>query len=117
WIMGGRFVEQRVLGNFGGMKFEGAGVTGYDNLGKKYKSAWIDNMGTNIETSQGSVSDDGKTFTFGSESLCPLTKQMLKGREEIKIVDSDKYVATFYKNFEKDIEVKVMEITYTRKAK
>jgi hypothetical protein len=37
WILGGRFVEEKVTGEFGGMKFEGGGVMGYDNLKKKVR--------------------------------------------------------------------------------
>ncbi|HVN30508.1 MAG TPA: DUF1579 family protein, partial [Thermoanaerobaculaceae bacterium] len=36
WVLGGRFVKQEFQGEFGGMKFQGLGYTGYDNFKKKY---------------------------------------------------------------------------------
>src|SRR5689334_13144499 len=42
-IMGGRYVEEKVTGDFGGMTFLGQGLFGYDNLQKKYTYTWIDN--------------------------------------------------------------------------
>jgi len=118
WIMGGRFLEQKVVGEFGGVKFEGLGMTGYSNLEKAYVSTWLDNMGTGIERMTGKMSADGKTMTFGGESMCPITHKMLKGREVTKIMGDDKFVSEFYKTMEvggKEMEMKVMEITYMRK--
>ncbi len=118
WILGGRFLEEKVSGDFGGMKFEGIGTIGYDNTAKKYQSTWIDNMATGVEKSAGEVSDDGKTFTYGGECVCPVSGQPLKTRAVIKFQDQDKFVSEMYKtgNFDgKDVEIKMMEITYTRK--
>ncbi len=36
WIRGGRYLEEKFSGNFFGMPFEGSGLTGYDNVMKRY---------------------------------------------------------------------------------
>ncbi len=113
WVMGNRYLRMAVTGDFGGMKFEGVGVTGYDNLRGTYVGAWIDNFGTGISTSTGKVDADGKVFTYEGEELDPITKQKIKSREVMKIVDNDTYEETFYKVIGEK-EIKVMEITAKR---
>src|SRR5262249_2628167 len=50
WMLGNRYLEDTTHGNMMGQPFEGHGVTGYDNMKKKYVSTWIDNGGTGIMT-------------------------------------------------------------------
>src|SRR5579871_6022568 len=73
WAMDGRYVHEAVKGDFGGEKFEGAGVVGYDNLEKHYVFAWIDNFATGIEHGHGQMSDDSKTLTFHHEEIDPVS--------------------------------------------
>ncbi|MFL5340320.1 MAG: DUF1579 domain-containing protein [Gemmataceae bacterium] len=113
WVMGGRFIRTAVTADFGGMKFEGVGVTGYDNLRKTYVGAWIDSMGTGITHSTGKVDDSGKIFTNTFEEIDPLTKQRTKKKEILKIIDADNYEQTFF-NVVGERETKEMEITAKR---
>ncbi|HKI30352.1 MAG TPA: DUF1579 domain-containing protein [Gemmataceae bacterium] len=114
-IMGGRFLEEKVTGDFGDMKFHGQGLTGYDNLQKKYTSAWIDNMGTGIETSTGSYDADTKTFTYHGEKIDALTGKKLKTKSAIHLIDKDKYEIDMYKVIG-DKDVKEIHIDAVRKA-
>ena len=41
---GGFWLLLDYKGDFGGMKFEGKGATGYDPNKKKYVSTWVDSM-------------------------------------------------------------------------
>src|SRR4029077_14802211 len=52
WILGGRFLEEKVAGTgFDGKPgFEGLGLLGYDNGRKKYTSTWACNVGTGAAT-------------------------------------------------------------------
>ncbi len=57
-------------------------------------------------------------FTFQTENVDPLTGKRVKGRDLQKIVDKDEYVSEMYKTMNvggKELEMKVMEITYKRK--
>ena len=38
WTFGGRFLEQKFSGTSMGQPFEGLGITGFDNIAKKYQS-------------------------------------------------------------------------------
>jgi hypothetical protein len=113
WVMGNRYLRMAVKGNFGGMEFEGVGVSGYDNLRQQYVGAWIDNMATGIMRSAGTYDDATKTFTYFSEEIDPLTKEKVKGKDVIKIIDADHYTDTMYK-LAGGQEIKMMEITSTR---
>ncbi len=114
WIMGGRYVEEKVAGEFGGMKFEGGGVMGYDNLKKKYTGGWIDNMSTGLIVSEGAYDADKKTFTFTNEMPDFSTGKTTKGKDVLTIVDKDKFELDSYRQVG-DKEVKMMHITYSRK--
>ena len=47
-LMDGRFIQGEYTGTFGGMAFQGLGLTGYDNVAKHFTATWADNMGTAI---------------------------------------------------------------------
>jgi len=111
WILGDRFIHETVTSDSFGQKFTGIGVTGYDNAQGKYTSGWIDSMSTGLATSLGSAD---KEFTFTGEHTDAVTKKKVKGRDVIKIDSNDKHVIEMFKEIEGK-EVKVMEMTFTRK--
>lgn len=116
WILDGRFVQEEYNSEFEGKPFKGIGTFGYDNTTKKYSSTWIDNMSTTLYVSSGTCDDSGKSFTFNGESPCCMTGKILKDRSEWKIISKDKHVFEMFKEGEDGKMMKVMEITYNRKA-
>jgi hypothetical protein len=117
WILGNRFIAEHVEGTALGMKFEGVGVTGYDRLKKKYTTAWVDSMTTAIGTSQGTYDAAAKKFSFSGKEIDPLTGMKKKTRDTITIVDDNKHILEMYQQGQQGPEMKVMEITCTRKTK
>jgi hypothetical protein len=123
-VMGGRFVMMDVNGKFkmpdqtGKMKefeFRGHGIDAYDNAKQKFVTAWMDNMGTGIMTSEGTYDQATKTFTYtGEYQMAPGMKQQI--REVIKLTDKDHMLFEWYEN-RGGKEVKTMEINYTRAGK
>lgn len=92
--------------------FHGTSLEGYDNVKKKFVSAWADNMGTGLMISEGTYDPASKTFTYTSEvEMMPGVKS--KVREVIKVVDKDHHTFEYYEN-QGGHEVKTMEIAYTR---
>lgn len=63
-LLDGRFLYQEFNGTMMGQPFAGIGIDAYDNMTKKYVTAWMDSMGTGIFTMQGTASPDGKTITL-----------------------------------------------------
>lgn len=116
-VMGDRYVHEMVKGNFMGMPFEGNGVIGFDNIKKKYVGAWIDNMGTGIMTSEGTYDAGKKTFTFESTMSDPMTGKTGHSRDVLRIESENKLVREMWsKPPGASKEMKMMEITYTRKG-
>ena len=54
-LLDGRFLYQEYHSQMMGQPFSGIGIDGYDNLTKKYVTAWIDSMGTGIFFMEGTA--------------------------------------------------------------
>ena len=118
WILGGRFLLEKVKGEAmeeGGELFEGMGITGYDNQNKQYTSIWIDTMSTATYVCTGTGDESGKVFTFYGEETDPMTGQKIKTKSVLRIVSSNKLVCEMYRPGPDGKEFKNMEITYQRK--
>jgi hypothetical protein len=114
-IMGGRYLEEHFTATMMGKPFEGMGLTGYDNAKKAYVGTWIDSMGTGIMMSTGTLDASGKVMTSTGTEMDAMT-----GKEKtMKIVDKwegdKKHVAEFFSKGPDGKEMKMMEITYTKK--
>ena len=57
-LLDGRFLYQEYHGSMMGQPFHGIGIDGYDNMTKKYVTAWIDSMGTGIFIMEGTATAD-----------------------------------------------------------
>jgi hypothetical protein len=57
WLLEGRWMGFRVQGTFMGMPYEGFGTSGFDNTKKKHVGTWVDNSGTTLIHSEGTVVD------------------------------------------------------------
>jgi len=113
-ILGGRFLKQKCSGDMMGKTFEGVGLTGYDNQTKKYTSTWMDSMSTTLHVMEGTSNDDN-TITQEGQYTCPIRGEM-KLRSVTKIVDQNTNIFEMYGTDKSGQEMKMMEITYTRKS-
>ncbi|MGO8677268.1 MAG: DUF1579 domain-containing protein [Limisphaerales bacterium] len=121
-VMDGRYVisehtgSMRMPGDNGkmmDMAFKGMAVEGYDNVKKRYVSSWIDNMGTGIMLSEGTYEPATKTLTYLAEyEVMPGVKT--KARQVIKHLDKDHHTMEYFQD-RGGKEIKVMEISYSRK--
>ncbi|HYI12480.1 MAG TPA: DUF1579 domain-containing protein [Thermoanaerobaculia bacterium] len=115
WIMDGRYLEQRFEGEMMGMPFTGLGYTGYDNVKKQYFGTWMDSMSTGMMTSTGSVSADGKTYTFDASMADPMTGKDAPIKEKIIVTDADHHTMEMWTPGPDGKMYKMMEIAYSRK--
>ena len=113
-LLDGRFLYQEFTGNMMGQPFSGVGIDAYDNMTKKYMTAWMDTMGTGIFMMEGTASADGKTVTLRGSHPEPGGGKMTH-RAVWKIVDSNSQTFDMYGAHHGGKEMKVIEITYTRK--
>ncbi|SRR6266568_2352050 len=114
WIFDKRYMHQDVKGEFAGQKFDGAALLGYDNLKKKYFSAWIDSMSTALSVAEGDVDASGKVFTFLHDDIDPVNQQKMKTKDVVTILSEDRMKMESFK-LGGGQEIRTMEIIYTRK--
>jgi hypothetical protein len=117
WLMGGRYLQDEVSGpaQAGMPAFQGLGITGYDNITKKYVASWIDSMGTGITPMTGEMDAAGKVLTMHYEEFDPMTGKMAKARQVLRIVDANHHDLEFYKVMADGKDTKAGEIKATRK--
>ena len=113
-LMDGRYSQEQTSGEMQGKPFQGMGLTGYDNVLKKYVSVWIDNMGTGIMSSQGTPDATGSIVNWTGESSDPMTGKTSKFRMVTRFQDDDHHVFEMYIKSPEGKEYKTMEIAYER---
>ena len=113
-LLDGRFLYQEYNSQMMGQPFSGIGIDAYDNMTKKYVTAWLDSMGTGIFIMEGTASADGKTITLKGSHPEPGGGKMTH-RAVWKIVDNNNQMFDMYGAHHGGKETKMMEIVYTRK--
>ncbi len=113
-LLDGRFLYQEFNGQMMGQPFNGIGIDSYDNMRKRYVTAWMDSMGTGIFLMEGTASSDGRTITLRGSHPEPGGGKMTH-RAVWKIISADNQTFDMYGAHHGQKEMKMMEITYTRK--
>ena len=112
-ICGGMWVESDFEGEFGGMKFTGHGVDGYDMRTKKHVGFWFDSWTSSPLKLEGDYDSTGKIVVMRGEAYdMKGEKEKLKTTTEIK--DKDHFTFKMFK-IEGDKESPMFTIEYTRK--
>lgn len=112
-ILGGRYLKGTFSGIMMNQPFKGMSLDAYDNAMGKFKSIWIDNMGTGIASSEGTYDKTNNEINFMGSMVDPVQKKEMPFRSKVKFVDSNTEVFNMYM-MHKGKEFKGMEITYTR---
>ena len=113
-MLDGRFLQQDFSGNMMGQPYSGVGISGYDNLRNRYVTTWMDTMSTGMFTMEGTASADGKTITLRGQHAEPGGGHMTH-RAVWTIVDNNTQTFDMFGAHAGGKEMKMMEITYTRK--
>jgi hypothetical protein len=114
-LMGGRYVQEKLEGTAMGRSFSGLGLTGFDNIKKKYVSIWIDNMGTGIMASEGAASADGKSLEYLGDLPDPVANKYRQQRMVETDVDADHRRTEAFDIGPDGKPFKSMEIIYIRR--
>ena len=112
-LYGGRYLQSKVSGSMMGMPFEGTATTGYNNATKKYFNTWIDNMGTGVMYSEGTMDASGVVTLIGT-MFDPMSGKNCTTRETWKMDSDNKMTMEMYSSTDGAPEKKDMEIVYTR---
>jgi len=98
-IMGGRYIVEKMNGDFQGSPMEGMSIAGYDNFKKKYVYCWVDSMSTGLFIGEGTADASGKTITYISEMPDPMKGGMQQVKSvETKISDNERKFQMFMKD-------------------
>ncbi len=113
-IMDGRYLLDHTESTFQGQSFKGMGLTGFDNMQKKYLTLWVDSMGTSFMSGEGTFNKESNQWEYQASTPDPMTGEIVEFRSTEKIINDDKWVMTMYRPGPDGKEFKNMEIVYTR---
>jgi hypothetical protein len=113
-ILDGRVLLEDFKGSMMGRPFTGQGMRGYDNVSGKYWSTWIDSMSTGLMVSEGTC-DDKNACKFTGSWNDPIKKTPVTARMTSRWTSPTTEVFEMYGPGRDGKEMKMMEITYTKK--
>jgi cytochrome c5 len=113
--LGGRVLVEEVTSSMMGMPFTGHGMHGFDNVTGKHWSTWNDNMGTGLMVSEGTCDDKG-ACTFTGSWNDPIKKGPITARMTTRWTSATTQVFEMFAPGPDGKEMKMMEITYTKKG-
>jgi hypothetical protein len=111
---GGLWLVSDFRSEFGGQKFQGRGMDGYDPVKKKYVSVWVDSMTTRPLLLEGDLDKAKKLMTMTGEGPGPDGKPV-KYRNTTHTPDDNHQTFTMYVTGADGKETKMMTIEYVRK--
>ena len=112
--MGGRILHEEFQGDMMGTPFNGLARSGYDNVSGKWWSTWTDSMSTGIMVSKGEC-DEKYNCTYVGTYNDPVKGGPVTNRYEAKWTSPDEQHFAMYGTGRDGNEVKMMEMTYTRR--
>ena len=110
----GRVLVEDVTSSMMGTPFTGHGMQGYDNVTGKYWSTWNDSMSTGVMLSEGTC-DAQNVCAFTGSWNDPITKGPINARMTSRWTSPTTQVFEMYVPGKDGKEMKMMEITYTKK--
>jgi hypothetical protein len=110
----GRVMVEDFKGTMMGMPFMGHGMRGYDNVTGKHWSTWNDSMSTGLMVSEGTCDEKGGC-TFKGSWNDPVKKTAVTSRMTSRWTSPTVEVFEMYGPGRDGKEMKMMEITYTKK--
>lgn len=112
--LGGLWLTSDFQGEFGGQKFSGRGLDGYDPGRKKYVGVWVDSMSTTPMLSEGNFDKDGKVMTMSGEGPGP-DGSPTKFKMTTEFRDKDSIYWTMYSPGPDGKDAAMFTITYKRR--
>jgi hypothetical protein len=111
----GRVMVEQVDATMMGQPFHGHGMHGYDNVSGKHWSTWNDTMSTGIMVSEGTC-DAAGACTFNGSWNDPTSKAKVTARMTSRWTDANTEVFEMFGPGPDGKEMKMMEITYRKRA-
>lgn len=113
-MLGGRVVSEELQSSMYGQPYTGFGLTGFDNVTGKYWTTWNDSMTTGLTTATGTC-DAQARCSFTAHWDDPVSKQPATARISIRWTSPSVEIFEMFGPGADGEEMKMMEMTYTRK--
>ena len=113
-MLDGRVLAEEFHGDMMGMPFTGHGMMGYDNTKGKYWSTWMDSMSTGMMASEGTC-DASKNCSFTGTMMDPVKNKQVTLKMKTAWKSPSVEVFEMWGPGKDGKEMKMMEITYTKK--
>jgi hypothetical protein len=114
--LGGRVMVEETQATMMGQPFSGHGMHGYDNVSGKHWSTWNDSMSTGLMVSEGDCDAEGACRFTGSWND-PVKNGKITARMTTRWTGPSTEIFEMYAPGPDGKEMKMMEITYTKRAK
>jgi hypothetical protein len=111
-IMGGRFLFQKIEGDFMGVPLDAIGVVGYDNTAGQFEAVSFDNMNTGMALHAGRMNEDGH-IDLRLKYVNQTTGEIVERRTIRELISAGEWLETAYET-RNGVERKVMEIRARR---
>ncbi len=114
FVLGGRYLEERLEATAMGMRFEGLGYTGYDNARKQYVGTWMDNFSTGIMGVAGVGKATDRKMESETVGFDPFGKR-IRFDTKILVQDHDHHTYEMWAKAPGGRRFRTMTVEYTRK--
>lgn len=114
-MLDGRVLAESMESQMHGQPYHGHGMSGYDNVSNKHWNTWNDSMSTGVMVAEGDCTPQGAcTFIGGWNDA--ITKKKTISRMTARWTSPSVEVFEMYAPGPDGKEMKMMEITYTKRA-
>ena len=96
WIMGGRVLENLVVGAPTGQPFEGRGYSGFDTRNRRYWFAWFDSTGTGLMRGDGQPLPGSDGIQWSTESTDVIARGVRRARGVERYLSTDEWRSESY---------------------
>lgn len=114
-VLGGRALQEEVVGEVQGLEFESVGYLGYDNVTRRWWSLWMDTLSTAPVFTTGGEDPEAKVLVLTGEYADPVTGETRPVRTVIRFVDYDTERFEWWETRDGE-EVKTMDVLYQRQG-
>jgi hypothetical protein len=96
WILGGRYLEERVEATSPMGTFSGVGYSAYNNIDGLYEFIWMDSMSTGISFETGTYNPETKVLTVQNRHRDPATGRVMTGWGKLDLSNPDRQTYVGY---------------------
>jgi len=114
-VLGGRALQEEVVGEVQGLEFQSVSYLGYDNVTRRWWSLWMDTLSTAPVFTTGGEDPEAKVLVLTGEYADPLTGGTRPVRTVIRFVDYDTERFEWWETRDGE-EVKTMDVLYQRQG-